>query len=533
MGLHVKDRLELKGHHALAQARVLTPEALQFVARLQEEFGPTRAALLHRRAVRQNEIDQDALPDFLPATAPMRAGRWQVAAAPADLQDRRVEITGPVERKMMINALNSGARVFMADFEDALSPTWANVIQGQANLQEAVRRTLEYASPDGRRYRLAERTATLMVRPRGWHLPERHVLWSGEPVSASLFDFGLHFFHNARALLERGSGAYFYLPKLESHLEARLWNDVFCFAQDALGLPRGTIRATVLIETILAAFEMEEILYELRDHSAGLNAGRWDYIFSVAKKLRNHPQFVLPDRAQVTMTVPFMRAYTELLVKTCHRRGAHAMGGMAAFIPSRRDPEVNRLALTKVKEDKDREANDGFDGTWVAHPDLVPTATESFDRVLGDRPNQLGRQRPEVSVTAGQLTDVRVPGGTITENGLRMNVSVGIQYIESWMRGTGAAAINNLMEDVATAEISRSQVWQWVKHSSRMSEGPTVSADLVRELADDEMTKLREHYGEEVWAKSRFVEAREVFEEVSLSKEFRPFLTQVALKHIN
>jgi malate synthase len=352
-------------------------------------------------------------------------------------------------------------------------------------------------------------------------------------VSGSLFDFGMYFFHNARRLLDKGSGPYFYLPKLESHLEARLWNDVFNMAQDELGLPRGTIRATVLIETILAAFEMEEILYELREHSSGLNAGRWDYIFSVIKKFRDRPDFVLPDRAQVTMTVPFMRAYTELLVKTCHKRGAHAMGGMAAFIPSRRDAEVNRVALARVKEDKDREANDGFDGTWVAHPDLVPTATESFDRVLGERLNQLERQRPEVSVAAGQLIDVKVPGGTITENGLRMNVSVGIQYIESWMRGTGAAAINNLMEDVATAEISRSQIWQWVRNAARLSEGPTVDADLVREVADDEMSKLRERLGDDGWKKSRFPEARKAFEDVALSKDFHPFLTLVAQKYID
>src|SRR5947207_1256375 len=356
MGLHVKDRLELKGHHAPAQARVLTPEALQFVARLQEEFGPTRAALLHRRAVRQNEIDQDALPDFLPATAPVRAGPWQVAAAPADLQDRRVEITGPVERKMMINALNSGARVFMADFEDALSPTWDNVVQGQANLQDAARETLDYISPDGRVYQLGERTATLMVRPRGWHLPERHVHFAGAPVSATLFDFGLHFFHNARTLVDRGSGPYFYLPKLESHLEARLWNDVFCFAQDALGVPRGTIRATVLIETILAAFEMEEILYELREHSAGLNAGRWDYIFSVIKKFRNRAESVLPDRAQLTMTVPFMRSYTELLVKTCHRGGPHGIGSMDTVSASGRGAKPNRVALANATEHKGRDA---------------------------------------------------------------------------------------------------------------------------------------------------------------------------------
>ena len=355
----------------------------------------------------------------------------------------------------------------------------------------------------------------------------------GKAISGSLFDFGLYFFHNAKRLLAKGSGPYFYLPKLESHLEARLWNDVFNFAQDALEVRRGTIRATVLIETILAAFEMDEILYELRDHSSGLNAGRWDYIFSIIKKFRNRPDFVLPDRAQVTMTVPFMRAYTDLLVKTCHRRGAHAMGGMAAFIPSRRDAEVNRVALAKVKEDKDREANSGFDGTWVAHPDLVVTATEAFDRVLGERLNQLERQRPDVAVTAGELIDVKVPEGSITENGLRLNVSVGVQYIESWLRGVGAAAINNLMEDVATAEISRSQVWQWIRHSSRLSEGSPVTADLVREIADDELAKVRKHLGEEIWAKGRFAEARQVFEEVALSESFPAFLTLVAQRQID
>src|SRR5436190_10365841 len=443
MGLHVKDRLELKGHHAPAQARVLTPEALQFVARLQEEFGPTRAALLHRRALRQTEINLGALPDFLADTAAIRAGAWQVASTPADLQDRRVEITGPVERKMMINALNSGARVFMADFEDALSPTWDNVVQGQANLQDAVRGTLDYTSPDGRVHQLGERTATLMVRPRGWHLPERHVHFAGAPVAASLFDFGLHFFHNARALLERGSGPYFYLPKLESHLEARLWNDVFRFAQDALGLPQGTIRATVLIETILAAFEMEEILYELREHSAGLNAGRWDYIFSVIKSFRTRgDEFLLPDRNSVTMTVPFMRAYTELLVRTCHKRGAHAIGGMAAFIPSK-DPEVNEQAFAKVRADKEREANDGFDGSWVAHPGMVELCKEAFTAVLGDRPNQLDKKREDVQVTAEQLLDVRSTPGEVTEAGLRNDVSVGVQYLESWLRGSGAVGINN------------------------------------------------------------------------------------------
>ncbi len=503
---------------------VLTPNALSFLARLQREFGERRQELLHLRDERQARIDAGETPQFLVTTSSVRDSDWNVATAPRDLEDRRVEITGPTDRKMLINALNSGARVFMADFEDANSPTWSNLVEGQVNLIDAIERRIDFTSPEGKEYRLNDKVATLLVRPRGWHLDERHVEVDGKPMSGSLFDFGLYFFHNARRLLDKGSGPYFYLAKLESHLEARLWNDVFNLAQDELGVPRGTIRATVLIETILAAFEMEEILYELRDHSSGLNAGRWDYIFSIIKKFRNRSDFVLPDRAQVTMTVPFMRAYTELLVKTCHRRGAHAMGGMAAFIPSRRDPEVNRVALAKVKEDKDREANDGFDGTWVAHPDLVPTATEAFDRVLGDRPNQLDRQRPEVSVSAGQLVDVKVPGGTITENGLRLNVSVGIQYIESWLRGTGAAAINNLMEDVATAEISRSQVWQWVRHSSRLAEGASVDADLVREIADEEMGRLKG---------GRFEEARKVFEEVALSKEFQPFLTLVALKHLD
>jgi malate synthase len=527
------EQIELKGSNEGRSKEVLTPEALAFVARLQREFGGRRVELLQKRDERQARLDAGESPQFLAETKSVRDLAWKVAKAPKDLQDRRVEITGPTDRKMLINALNSGARVFMADFEDANSPTWTNLVEGQVNLIDAIERRIDFTSPEGKDYRLNEKVATLLVRPRGWHLEERHVEVDGKPVSGSLFDFGLYFFHNAKRLLGKGSGPYFYLPKLESHLEARLWNDVFNFAQDDLGIPRGTIRATVLIETILAAFEMEEILYELREHSSGLNAGRWDYIFSIIKKFRNRPEFVLPDRAQVTMTVPFMRAYTLLLVKTCHRRGAHAMGGMAAFIPSRKDPEVNRVALAKVKEDKDREAGDGFDGTWVAHPDLVPTATEAFDRVLGDRPNQLDRQRPDVSVTAAQLIDVHVPDGSVTENGLRMNVTVGIQYIESWLRGVGAAAINNLMEDVATAEISRSQVWQWIRHSSKLSEGPKVSEDLVREIADDELTKIRERLGEDGWTKSRFDDAREVFEEVALARSFPAFLTLVALRHLD
>src|SRR6202163_3417366 len=523
----------IKGPNEGRAPEVLTSDALAFVARLQRQFGNRRLELLRQRDERQARLDAGESPQFLADTQSVRTSDWRVARAPRDLEDRRVEITGPTDRKMLINALNSGARVFMADFEDANSPTWANLVEGQVNLIDAIERTLDFTSPEGKEYRLNDQVATLVVRPRGWHLEERHVEVGGKPISGSLFDFGLYFFHNARRLLEKGSGPYFYLPKLESHLEARLWNDVFNFAQDALRISRGTIRATVLIETILAAFEMEEILYELREHSSGLNAGRWDYIFSIIKKFRNRADFVLPDRAQVTMTVPFMRAYTELLVKTCHKRGAHAMGGMAAFIPSRRDPEVNRVALAKVKEDKDREAGDGFDGTWVAHPDLVPTATEAFDRVLGDRPNQLERQRPEVAVTAGQLIDVRVPGGTVTEDGLRLNVSVGIQYVESWLRGVGAAAINNLMEDVATAEISRSQGWQWIRHSARLTDGSVVTGDLVREIADDEMAKIRGRLGEEGWAKSRFGDARAVFEEVALASSFPAFLTLVALRHLD
>ena len=524
--------VEVKGKVTDRAAEVLSTDALEFIAGLQREFAGRRLELLAARDERQRRIEAGELPTFLSSTQSVRDGDWKVASVPNDLQDRRVEITGPTDKKMLINALNSGARVFMADFEDANSPTWSNMVEGQANLTDAIERTIEFKSPEGKEYRLNDKVAVLLVRPRGWHLEERHVEVDGKPMSGGLFDFGLYFFHNAKRLLAKGSGPYFYLPKLESHLEARLWNDVFNHAQDRLGLPRGTIRATVLIETILAAFEMEEILYELRTHSSGLNAGRWDYIFSVIKKFRDRPEFVLPDRAQVTMTVPFMRAYTELLVKTCHKRGAHAMGGMAAFIPSRKDAEVNRVALARVKDDKDREAGDGFDGTWVAHPDLVATATEAFDRVLGSRPNQLEKQRPDVSVRPEQLLDVKATGGTITEEGLRMNVSVGIQYIESWLRGVGAAAINNLMEDVATAEISRSQVWQWVRHSSRLADGQAVTAELVREIADDEMAKIRERLGDELWSKSRFADARKAFEQVALAKEFPAFLTLVAQRDL-
>ena len=486
----ISERIDLLAGSTEDMSRALTAEAMEFVARLQRRFNKRREELLRRRSERQAELDSGARPDFLPETAAVREGDWRVATAPPALLDRRVEITGPVDRKMMINALNSGASVFMADFEDSLSPTWENIVTGQENLIDAVRGTLAFTSPDGREYRLGEDTATLLVRPRGWHLLERHALVDGEAVSASLFDFGLYFFHNARELLARGAGPYFYLPKLESHLEARLWNDVFVAAQEELGFPRGTIRATVLIETILAAFEMEEILYELREHSSGLNAGRWDYIFSVIKKFRDSWEMMLPDRARVTMTVPFMRAYTNLLVRTCHKRGAHAIGGMAAFIPSRRDPEVNEAALANVRDDKMRESNDGFDGTWVAHPDLVPVAREAFDRVLGERPNQLDRDRSDVRVAASDLLDVRVPDGRVTLDGVRNNVSVALQYLESWLRGSGAVGINNLMEDTATAEISRAQLWQWIRHAAPLGDAGTMTTSVYRNARDAALESL-------------------------------------------
>ncbi|MEO8697546.1 MAG: malate synthase A [Acidimicrobiales bacterium] len=506
------------------RVEVLTDAAVRFLVELERRFGPTRRALLAARQTRQARLDDGELPDFLPETAAVRADDWLVAPAPADLQDRRVEITGPVERKMMINALNSGARVFMADFEDSNSPTWDNVVQGQINVRDAYRRELALDAPDGKRYRLDENIATLVIRPRGWHLPEKHVVFDGAPMSASLFDAGLVLFHNARAALDRGTGPYFYLPKLESHLEARLWNDVFCFAQDELGVPRGSVRATVLIETILAAFEMDEILYELREHSAGLNAGRWDYIFSVAKKLRNHPQFVLPDRVDVSMTTPFMRAYTELLVKTCHKRRAHAIGGMSAFIPNRRDPAVTEQALAKVRDDKRREATDGCDGTWVAHPDLVPVAMAEFDRVLGERPNQVDRQRPDVHVQAANLLDVESAGGSITEAGVRLNVDVGLRYIESWLAGTGAAAIHNLMEDAATAEISRAQLWQWIRHHRRATNGMPIDRATVAQLIDEGLVAIEAEKGTS-FDVSRFADARKIFEHVALAAEFDDFLT--------
>jgi malate synthase len=521
-------RVEVRAQPLAASERVLSPPALAFLNELHREFEGRRRDLLQRRRERQAEFDAGRLPDFLPETHSVREGDWSVVPPAPDLSDRRVEITGPTDRKMVINALNSGARVFMADFEDANSPTWANMVEGQANLTDAIERTIVFENPDGRTYRLNDITATLVVRPRGWHLVERHLAVDGESVSGSLFDFGLYFFRNATRLLDRGTGPYFYLPKLESHLEARLWNDVFSFSEERAGLPRGTIRATVLIETVLAAFEMDEILYELREHSAGLNAGRWDYIFSMIKKFRSRSDMLTPDRAQVTMTVPFMRAYTELLVKTCHRRGAHAIGGMAAFIPSRRDPEVNAAALARVREDKVREANDGSDGTWVAHPDLVPVAMEVFDSVLGDRPNQIERQRPDVNVTAADLLGVGSAGGSVTEAGLRANISVALQYIDSWLSGTGAAAINNLMEDAATAEIARSQVWQWAHRGARLEDGREVTRALVRDIALEEVGRLRQ-----AGADGRLEDASGLFERVALEDDFIEFLTLPASEMID
>jgi malate synthase len=501
---------------------VLTPEALSFVADLERQFGPRRKELLQARSHRQEHLDSGKLPGFLESTENVRKSDWRVAPVPADLTERKVEITGPVDRKMMINALNSGASLFMADFEDATSPTWANLIEGQANLVDAYRRTLSLETPD-KAYRLNEETARLIVRPRGWHLPERHFVVDDRAVSASLFDFGMYLFHGGRAALEAGTGPYFYLPKLESHLEARLWNDVFVYSQEKLGIPQGTIKATVLIETLLAAFEMDEILYELREHSAGLNAGRWDYIFSVIKKLRNHREFVLPDRSQVTMTVPFMKAYTELQVATCHRRGAHAIGGMAAFIPNRRDPEVTERALARVTDDKNREAAQGCDGTWVAHPDLVPVARACFDQVLGDAPNQLNRSRDDVKVGADDLLNMEIEGGMVTDAGIRTNVNVGIRYLAAWLGGVGAAAIDNLMEDVATAEISRSQIWQWVHHGVALDDGRRVDADLVRTIAGEEMAGMTGDV-EKAWT---------VFEKVALEPGFIEFLTLPAYELID
>ncbi|HEX5189233.1 MAG TPA: malate synthase A [Streptosporangiaceae bacterium] len=527
--------IEVDGPAGDRYDEILTPQAMDLVATLQRELGPRRAELLAARAERQRRLSAGGTFDFLPDTAHIRDDRgWQVAPPAPGLVDRRVEITGPTDKKMTINALNSGAKVWLADFEDANTPLWDNMVTGHLNLRDALDRTIDFASADGKAYRLApdDQLATIVVRPRGWHLDEKHVLVDGQRVSGSLFDFALYFFHCARRQLDKGKGPYFYLAKMESHLEARLWNEAFNLAQDALGLPRGTIRATVLIETIPAAFEMEEILYELREHSAGLNAGRWDYLFSIIKKFRTRGRdFVLPERNAVTMTAPMMRAYTELLVRTCHGRGAHAMGGMAAFIPSRRDPEVNSVALAKVRDDKTRESRDGFDGSWVAHPDLVPVCREVFDGVLGDAPNQLGKLREDVQVTAAQLLDVPSTPGAITEAGLRNNVSVGLQYLASWLAGQGAVAIFNLMEDAATAEISRSQVWQWLHNDIRLAEGQQVTRELVDRVIDEELGKIADASGPDYDA-AKYAEAVSLFREVALADDYVDFLTLPAYERM-
>jgi malate synthase len=509
--------------------QILTGDALGFLAELQRAFNGRRLALLQRRIERQTEIENGKLLDFLPETEDIRLADWTVAPIPTDLLDRRVEITGPPERKMVINALNSGANVFMADFEDANSPTWSNNIVGQINLRDAVRRSISYVSPDGRRYSLTAKPAVLFVRPRGWHLVEKHLLIDGTPVSGSLFDFGLFFFHNAKELLARGSGPYFYLPKLQSHLEARLWNDVFLFAQDYLNIPRGSIRATVLIETIWAAFEMDEILYELRQHSAGLNCGRWDYIFSYIKTFQSDPRFVLPDRGQVTMDCPFLKSYVDLLIRTCHRRAIHAMGGMAAQIPIRDNPEANQVALEKVRADKLREVQAGHDGTWVAHPGLVAVARQVFDAHM-TTPNQIDVQREDVHVCASDL--LAVPTGSITEQGLRLNIDVCIRYLEAWLRGQGCVPIYNLMEDAATAEISRAQVWQWLRHKVRLESGEPVTFSLIHEIVASQLRHFRDTIGEEQYSRRRFTLAAEIFERMIQKSRLDDFLTLEAYEYL-
>ena len=515
--------LQINAPVSPAYAEILTPEAQRFVAGLAAQFDARRKDLLARRQVRQTEIDAGRFPDFLTETAEIRLSEWTVAPIPADLMDRRVEITGPVDRKMVINALNCGANVFMADFEDANSPTWTNNLDGQVNLRDAIARTIEFTSPEGKKYKLNDKIATLLVRPRGWHLDEKHVLLGGKPISGSLFDFGLFFFHNAKQQIANGSGPYFYLPKLESHLEARLWNDVFNYAQDALGVPRGTIRATVLIETILASFEMDEILYELKDHSAGLNCGRWDYIFSFIKKFRNHKEFVLPNRAEVTMTRHFLKSYVDLLIQTCHRRNIHAMGGMAAQVPIKNDPVANEEALEKVRLDKLREVKAGHDGTWVAHPGLVPIAKKVFDEGM-PTPNQISIKREPVHVTA---KDLQTPAaGTITEAGLRWNIDVGLQYLEAWLRGVGCVPIYNLMEDAATAEICRAQVWQWVKWGAKLDDGRPVTAAMVNGVVDDLLAKRGSTSGE-------FAKASQIFRQMMTSADFSDFLTLPAYSFID
>ena len=529
--INVPDGMELRGEIKPGYDEILTPEALAFIAGLERKFRARRDELMARREEIQEKLDGGWLPDFLEETKDIREGDWQVAPIPADLQDRRVEITGPVDRKMVINALNSGARVFMADFEDSNAPTWDNNMAGHVNMRDAARGDITFDDPNsGKHYELGDNPAVLIVRPRGWHLPDNFIRVDGQPMIGGLADFGLHFFHNAKSLIDRGTGPYFYLPKMENHLEARLWNDVFVEAQNQLGIPVGTIKATVLIETIMAVFEMEEILYELRDHIAGLNCGRWDYIFSYIKRFRNRPDFTLPDRSQVTMTVHFLNSYSLELIRVCHKRGAFAMGGMAAQIPIKNDPEANDAAIAKVRDDKEREAGNGHDGTWVAHPGLVPVAMEVFDRMMPN-PNQLARQRQDVHVTAADL--LKVPEGTITEGGVRNNISVGIQYTEAWLRGNGCVPLYNLMEDAATAEISRSQLWQWRKHGASITDGPQIDDDLLRGFQDEELEKIREEVGEDAWNAGKYEEAAELFWEMTVSDEFQEFLTLPAYERIS
>ena len=523
--------VQITGGMTPEYAEILTAEALAFLAILHRSFNARRLELLQRRAARQAALDDGQMPTFLAQTQAIRDADWKVAPVPADLQDRRVEITGPTDRKMVINALNSGANTYMADFEDSNTPTWDNQVQGQINMRDAVRRAIDFVSPEGKRYQLNDRIATLLVRPRGWHLDEKHLLVDGAPMSGSLFDFGLYFFHNAKERVKQRSGIYLYLPKMESHLEARLWNEVFVLAQSELSVPQGTVKATVLIETILAAFEMDEILYELREHSAGLNCGRWDYIFSCIKKLRGKPDFILADRALVTMTSPFMRAYSLLLIKTCHRRGAFAMGGMAAQIPIKNNPAANEQAIAKVRADKEREANDGHDGTWVAHPGLVPIAKEAFDKVM-KTPNQIQRQRDDVDVGAADLLDFQ-PKGPITEQGLRLNINIGIQYIGAWLAGVGCVPIFNLMEDAATAEISRAQIWQWIRSPlGKLDDGRKVTKELFRELVPQELQHVRELLGEQQYAAGKYAEGAKMFEELTLREDFVDFLTLPAYDYV-
>jgi len=530
----IVENIEVKGEITNNYAQFLSQEALEFLAKLHRQFEAKRQELLKKRVQRQELLNLGIFPDFLPETSLIRSdSNWKAAHVPTELQDRKVEITGPVDRKMIINALNSGAKVFMADFEDSNAPSWTNCLDGQSNLYDAIRKQIDFTAENGKSYRLNEKTAVLMVRPRGWHLNEKHLLVDCEEISGALFDFGLYFFHNAQELLKRGTAPYFYLPKMESHLEARLWNDVFIFAQKELGINIGTIKATVLVETILAVFEMEEIIYELREHIAGLNAGRWDYLFSAIKKFAVHPEKIFAERSQLTMQVPFMRAYAQLLVKTCHKRGIHAMGGMSAFIPSRKDEEINRNAFAKVKADKELEAKNGFDGTWVAHPDLVAVALTEFEKVLGANPNQKYNLRQDVQVTAQELINFQVEGGKITENGLRMNINVGILYIESWLMGLGAAALYNLMEDAATAEISRSQVWQWIRHQAKLEDGREITTALCQTLIKEELEKIKTLVGAERYTQGKFALATQLFEELITAKEFADFLTLPAYQYLD